>query len=100
MFKVNAIRRRNIRSSAPDQETRFTEGDGIVLRGRQENLEAADMYLMQARASVKILRMFQTPISKNRSPHKAGFVGSSTNAILTQNKLAPPQLVSLFVTYH
>ena len=45
--EVNAIRRRNIRSSAPDPETRLTVGDVVVLRGRQEDLEVADMYLMQ-----------------------------------------------------
>jgi len=45
--EVNAIRRRNIRSSTPDPETRLTEGDVVVLRGRQEGLEAVDMYLMQ-----------------------------------------------------
>ena len=45
--EVSAIRRRNIRSSTPDPETRLTEGDVVVLRGRQEDLEVADMYLMQ-----------------------------------------------------
>ena len=45
--EVSAIRRRNIRSSAPDPETRLTVGDVVVLRGRQEDLEVADMYLMQ-----------------------------------------------------
>jgi CPA2 family monovalent cation:H+ antiporter-2 len=45
--EVNAIRRRNIRSSAPDPETRLTEGDVVVLRARQQDLEAVDMYLMQ-----------------------------------------------------
>jgi uncharacterized protein with PhoU and TrkA domain len=45
--EVNAIRRRNIRSSTPDPETALTEGDVVVLRGRQEDLEVADMYLMQ-----------------------------------------------------
>jgi len=45
--EVNAIRRRHIRSSTPDPETRLTEGDVMVLRGRAEDLEAADMYLMQ-----------------------------------------------------
>lgn len=37
----------NIRSSTPDPETRRTEGDVVVLRGSQEDLEVADMYLMQ-----------------------------------------------------
>jgi uncharacterized protein with PhoU and TrkA domain len=45
--EVNAIRRRNIRSSTPDPETRLTVGDVVVLRGRQEDLEVADMFLMQ-----------------------------------------------------
>jgi CPA2 family monovalent cation:H+ antiporter-2 len=45
--EVSAIRRHNIRSSTPDPETRLTVGDVVVLRGRQEDLEVADMYLMQ-----------------------------------------------------
>jgi CPA2 family monovalent cation:H+ antiporter-2 len=45
--EVNAIRRRNIRSLTPDPETRLTEGDVVVLRGSQEALAAADIYLMQ-----------------------------------------------------
>jgi len=45
--EVSAIRRRNIRSSTPDPETRLTVGDVVVLRGRQEDLEVADIYLMQ-----------------------------------------------------
>jgi CPA2 family monovalent cation:H+ antiporter-2 len=44
---VSAIRRRNIRNSTPDPETKLADGDVIVLRGRQEDLEVADMYLMQ-----------------------------------------------------
>jgi CPA2 family monovalent cation:H+ antiporter-2 len=45
--EVTATRRRNVRSSTPDPETRLAEGDVIVLRGTQEALEAADMFLMQ-----------------------------------------------------
>jgi len=45
--EVTATRRRNLRSSTPDPETRLAEGDVIVLRGTQEALEATDMYLMQ-----------------------------------------------------
>ena len=45
--EVNAIRRRNIRSSTPDPDSTLIEGDVVVLRGRQEDLEVADMYLMQ-----------------------------------------------------
>ena len=45
--EVTAVRRRNIRSSAPDPETRLAEGDVVVLRGRQEDLAVADMFLMQ-----------------------------------------------------
>jgi CPA2 family monovalent cation:H+ antiporter-2 len=45
--EVTAIRRRNIRSSAPDLETGLADGDVVVLRGTQENLAQADIYLMQ-----------------------------------------------------
>jgi CPA2 family monovalent cation:H+ antiporter-2 len=44
---VTAIRRRNIRDSFPDPETRLSEGDVIVLRGRQEDLIVAEMFLLQ-----------------------------------------------------
>ncbi|MGH8677662.1 MAG: cation:proton antiporter regulatory subunit, partial [Burkholderiales bacterium] len=45
--EVTAIRRRNIRSSSPDPETRLAEGDVIVLRGKQEELALAEMFLLQ-----------------------------------------------------
>ena len=41
------MRRRNIRSSAPDPETVLAEGDVLVLRGRQEDLAVAEIFLMQ-----------------------------------------------------
>jgi CPA2 family monovalent cation:H+ antiporter-2 len=44
---VTAVRQRNIRDSAPLPQTRLGEGDVIVLRGRQEDLIAAEMFLMQ-----------------------------------------------------
>ena len=44
---VTAARQRNIRDSAPEPETRLSEGDVIVLRGRQEDLVAAEMFLLQ-----------------------------------------------------
>ena len=45
--EVTAIRKRNIRSSRPDPETSLAEGDVLVLRGTQEDLAVADMFLMQ-----------------------------------------------------
>lgn len=45
--EVTAIRRRNIRSSSPDPDTRLTEGDVIVLRGAQDELALAEMFLLQ-----------------------------------------------------
>jgi CPA2 family monovalent cation:H+ antiporter-2 len=45
--EVTAIRRRSIRSSTPDPETSLAEGDVVVLRGTQEDLALADIYLMQ-----------------------------------------------------
>jgi CPA2 family monovalent cation:H+ antiporter-2 len=44
---VTAVRQRNIRDSAPQPETRLSEGDVIVLRGRQEDLIVAEMFLLQ-----------------------------------------------------
>jgi K+:H+ antiporter len=44
---VTAVRQRNIRDSAPKPETRLNEGDVIVLRGRQEDLIVAEMFLLQ-----------------------------------------------------
>jgi monovalent cation:H+ antiporter-2, CPA2 family len=45
--EVTAIRRRNIRSSSPDPDTRLTEGDVVVLRGAQDELALAEMFLLQ-----------------------------------------------------
>ena len=45
--EVMAIRRRNIRSSAPDPATQLAVGDVIVLRGQADDLEVADVFLMQ-----------------------------------------------------
>ncbi len=45
--EVTAVRQRNIRDSAPIPGTRLSEGDVLVLRGRQEDLVAAEMYLLQ-----------------------------------------------------
>ena len=45
--EVTALRRRNIRNSAPDPDTALAEGDVVVLRGTQEELAEAEIYLMQ-----------------------------------------------------
>lgn len=45
--EVTALRRRNIRNSTPDPDTVLAEGDVIVLRGKQEDLADAEIYLMQ-----------------------------------------------------
>ena len=45
--EVTAIRRRNIRSLAPTGDTRLAEGDVVVLRGRDSDLERAEMILLQ-----------------------------------------------------
>jgi CPA2 family monovalent cation:H+ antiporter-2 len=45
--EVTALRRRNIRSSMPDPETVLAEGDVLVLRGGQEELADAEIFLMQ-----------------------------------------------------
>jgi CPA2 family monovalent cation:H+ antiporter-2 len=45
--EVTAIRQRNIRSQFPEPETRVQEGDVIVLRGVQESLALAEMFLLQ-----------------------------------------------------
>ncbi|HUU73945.1 MAG TPA: monovalent cation:proton antiporter-2 (CPA2) family protein [Burkholderiales bacterium] len=45
--EVTAIRQRNIRNQSPDPETRLQEGDVVVLRGVQESLVLADMYLLK-----------------------------------------------------
>jgi CPA2 family monovalent cation:H+ antiporter-2 len=44
---VTALRPRNIRDSAPQPQARLNEGDVLVLRGRQEDLIAAEMFLLQ-----------------------------------------------------
>ena len=44
---VTVIRQRNIRDSAPQQETQLSKGGMIVLRGRQEDLIVAEMFLLQ-----------------------------------------------------
>jgi CPA2 family monovalent cation:H+ antiporter-2 len=45
--EVTAIRRRNIRSLAPTGDTVLTEGDVVVLRGRDPDLALAEMRLLQ-----------------------------------------------------
>lgn len=45
--EITALRRRNIRNSTPDPETRLADGDVIVLRGKQGDLADAEVYLMQ-----------------------------------------------------
>ena len=42
--EVTPVRWRNIRSLTPDPETRLAEGDVVVVRGMQDDLEVADMY--------------------------------------------------------
>jgi CPA2 family monovalent cation:H+ antiporter-2 len=44
---VTAVRRRNIRAEDPGPETRLQMGDVVVLLGRPEQLEAAEMRLLQ-----------------------------------------------------
>lgn len=44
---VTAVRRRNIRAEDPGPETRFRSGDVVVLLGRPEALEAAEIRLLQ-----------------------------------------------------
>ena len=45
--EVTAIRQRNVRSQFPDPETTIQERDVIVLRGVQESLAFAEMFLLQ-----------------------------------------------------
>jgi CPA2 family monovalent cation:H+ antiporter-2 len=45
--EVTAIRQRNIRSQFPEPETLVQEGDVLVLRGVQESLALAEMFLLQ-----------------------------------------------------
>jgi CPA2 family monovalent cation:H+ antiporter-2 len=44
---VTAVRRRNIRAEDPGPETRLQMGDVVVLLGRPEQLEAAEIRLLQ-----------------------------------------------------
>ena len=45
--EVTAVRRRNIRGTAPEPTTRIEEGDVLVLLGAEEDLAAAEIKLMQ-----------------------------------------------------
>jgi CPA2 family monovalent cation:H+ antiporter-2 len=45
--EVTAIRRRNIRSLDPTSDTVMSEGDVVVLRGRESDLAVAEMLLLQ-----------------------------------------------------
>src|SRR5581483_7539658 len=45
--EVTALRRRNVRSNLPDMEMLLAEGDVIVLRGAQEELALAEMFLLR-----------------------------------------------------
>jgi len=45
--EVTAVRRRRVRSVAPDADTVLADGDVIVLRGTEEDLALAEMRLMQ-----------------------------------------------------
>jgi monovalent cation:H+ antiporter-2, CPA2 family len=44
---VNAVRRQNVRTVTPGAGTRIEEGDVLVLMGREEDLAAAEMKLLQ-----------------------------------------------------
>jgi CPA2 family monovalent cation:H+ antiporter-2 len=48
---VTAIRRRNIRSLDPTPDASLSEGDVVVLRGRESELAAAEMVLLQGVSS-------------------------------------------------
>ncbi len=48
---VTAIRRRNIRSLDPTPDALLSEGDVVVLRGRESELAAAEMVLLQGVSS-------------------------------------------------
>ncbi|HKA44624.1 MAG TPA: monovalent cation:proton antiporter-2 (CPA2) family protein [Burkholderiales bacterium] len=45
--EVSAVRRRNVRTLTPNDETRLEEGDVVVLLGVEQDLAAAEMKLMQ-----------------------------------------------------
>jgi CPA2 family monovalent cation:H+ antiporter-2 len=44
---VTTIRRRTLRGAAPDSDSGLAEGDVVVLRGTQQDLALAEMYLLQ-----------------------------------------------------
>jgi len=46
-IEVTAVRRRNVRRTAPDDATRIEEGDVVVLLGNEENVAAAELALIQ-----------------------------------------------------
>jgi len=45
--EITALRRHNVRNSTPEPETVLAEGDVLVLRGKQEHLADADIFLMR-----------------------------------------------------
>ncbi len=45
--QVTAVRRRNVRTLTPDDQTRIEEGDVVVLLGVEKDLAAAEMKLVQ-----------------------------------------------------
>ncbi len=45
--EVTAVRRRRVRSVAPDPDTVLAEDDVVVLRGTEEELALAEIRLMQ-----------------------------------------------------
>ncbi len=45
--EITAIRQRNVRNQSPDPKTRLQEGDVVVLRGVQESLTLAEIYLLK-----------------------------------------------------
>ena len=44
---VTAIRQRNVRNQSPDPQTRLQEGDVVVLRGAQDSLALAEVFLLK-----------------------------------------------------
>ena len=51
--EVTAVRRRRVRSVAPDPDTVLAEGDVVVLRGTEEELALAEIRLMQGASYTK-----------------------------------------------
>jgi K+:H+ antiporter len=45
--EVTAIRQRNVRNQSPDPQTRLQEGDVVVLRGVQDSLALAEVFLLK-----------------------------------------------------